>query len=99
MNANPEESASSPLSAEETLAKVQELFAQLQLLPGEVGTNRHSAAYAALEAEIRVWADRYSRFEGPYPSPARKRAAGFQNDARRPNAPLRPARAERLHRT
>jgi hypothetical protein len=47
------------LSPEEVLVNVQRLYARLQLLPGEVGTKTHSAAYTALQAEIRVWADRY----------------------------------------
>ena len=63
MNTNPEESVSSSLPAEEILSKVQQLFAQLQLLR-EAGTNRHSKAYTALEAEIRAWADRYSEIGG-----------------------------------
>jgi hypothetical protein len=53
--------ASSSFSAEEVLTYVQRLFARLQLLPGEVGTKTHSAAYTALQTEIRVWADRYSK--------------------------------------
>jgi hypothetical protein len=64
MNAmNPREPAAS-LSAEDVLGHVQRLYARLQLLPGEMGTNRHSAAYTALEAEIRAWAARYSKMSG-----------------------------------
>ena len=48
------------LSAEEILGRVRQLYAQLRLL-GETGTTRHSAAYTELVAEIRVWADRYSK--------------------------------------
>lgn len=65
MDANPEESVSSSLSADEVLAKVKELFAQLQRLRGEVGTNHHGAAYTTLEAEIRMWANRYSKTSAP----------------------------------
>ena len=64
MNSNPEDPAASVLSAEEVLAKVKDLFAQLQRIRGEVGTNQHSAAYTALEAEIRAWAGRYSKMSG-----------------------------------
>jgi len=60
----PQELMESPLSAVEILARVQRLYAQLQLLTGERGTNRQSAAYTKLEAEIRVWADRYSKISG-----------------------------------
>ena len=60
MDANPQQLESALLCAEEILAHVQQLFAQLQQIPGEVGTNRHSAAYMALEAEIRARADRYT---------------------------------------
>jgi hypothetical protein len=49
------------LSAEQALANVRQLFAQLQQLTNEVGRNRHSAAYAELEAQIRMWADRYTK--------------------------------------
>ena len=56
--------ASSSFSADEALVHVQRLYARLQLLPGTVGMKQHSAAYTALEAEIRVWADRYSKISG-----------------------------------
>jgi hypothetical protein len=64
MVANVRQLEAAMLSAEEVLANVQRLYARLQLLPHEVGTNRRSATYQHLEAEIRMWADRYSQISG-----------------------------------
>jgi hypothetical protein len=58
------EPATSSLSADEVLDHVRRLYTRLRRLPGELGTNQQSAAYAALEAEIRMWADRYSKISG-----------------------------------
>ena len=57
---NPDEPVASQPSADEVLAHVRRLYTRLQQLRGGLGTNQQSAAYMALEAEIRVWADRYS---------------------------------------
>jgi hypothetical protein len=54
----------SSLSADEVLDHVRRLYKQLQQLRREPGTTQHVTAYAALEAEIRVWADRYTQISG-----------------------------------
>jgi len=61
MNAtNRNETVASQFSAEEILAHVRRLYARLRQLPSEPGGTQNSAAYKSLEAEIRVWAGRYS---------------------------------------
>jgi hypothetical protein len=69
MHANQHQHVPSPLTSEEVLDKVQQLFTRLQLLC-EGGTSRHSAAYTALEREIRFWAERFRRLETSAVAPA-----------------------------